>query len=213
MPRRLIAFLIACVAIVFAFASLAAIRWPSIVMFLSLFFHTDPSPGLDAINWRQLGFAYGAPYFLASLCFYASAACLSRRAKGSVLWYLMGCCAASPSIYMIRFTEGWWVDPNGLQGIWAGGVLMIAMLGYAVLLLRRRPVDQTVPENTRRGGVHLTDEQFAALLEKTTRENPDTGTKPARPQPRRKSPVPAAIARQRAQFAADGRRMLARQNR
>ena len=60
MSRRLIAFLIALVAIFFAFACLTAIRWPSMMMVVTLFFHPDPSLGLEPVNWRELGFAYGA---------------------------------------------------------------------------------------------------------------------------------------------------------
>ena len=118
MSRRLIAFLIALVAIFFAFACLTAIRWPSMMMVVTLFFHPDPSLGLELVNWRELGFAYGAPYFLASLCFYASAATVSRK-KGGLAWYLMGCASASPALFMVSFKDGWWMDPSGPQGILA----------------------------------------------------------------------------------------------
>lgn len=212
MPRRLIAFLIALLAIAFAFASLAAIRWPSIVMFLGLFFHPDPSLGLEAVNWRELGFAYGAPYFLASLCYYASAASVGRRAKGAPAWYVLGCCAASPSLYMVHFDTGWWMDPGSAQGIWAGGAVIVALLGTAVFLLRHRRPHEEAADEAPAGGVHLTQEQFDALI---ARRDAVRAPEPApeTPRQRRRGPVPAAIARQRAQFAADGRRMLARQGR
>lgn len=208
MSRRLIAFLIAVVAIFFAFASLTAIRWPSIMMFLTMFFHPDPSLGLDLVNWRELGFAYGAPYFLASLCFYAAAATVSRKA-GGVLWYTMGCAAASPSLFMVSFRDGWWTDPSGPQGILAGGAIILFLLGYAVFLLNdaRTPLVAT-GEAAPEGGVHLSQQQFEQLMARRAPE-----PEPVREQPRRRGPVPAAIARQRAQFAADGRRMLARQGR
>ena len=214
MPRRLIAFLIALLAIAFAFASLAAIRWPSIVMFLGLFFHPDPSLGLEGINWRQLGFAYGAPYFLASLCFYASAASVGQRSKGGFAWYLLACCAASPSLYMVKFDSGWWMNPTSGQGIWVGGAIIVAMLGFAVFLLRHRRQPALVPETSEdhEGGVHLTQEQFEALMARRDAPVP-AEPQPEKQRPRRRGPVPAAIARQRAQFAADGRRMLARQGR
>lgn len=212
MSRRLIAFLIALLAIAFAFGSLAAIRWPSIVMFLSLFFHPDPSLGFEGINWRELGFAYGAPYFLASLCFYAAAASVGRRARGALAWYVFGCCAASPSLYMVRFESGWWMDPSSAQGMWAGGAVIVALLGAAVFLLRHRPASALQAEDAPEGGVHLTREQFEALMaRREAQPTPEPTPEPQRP--RRRGPVPAAIARQRAQFAADGRRMLARQGR
>ena len=67
MSRRLIALLISVLAIVFAFGALAVIRWPSIVMFVGMFFHPDPSLGLDGINWRELGFVYGGPRLIKRL--------------------------------------------------------------------------------------------------------------------------------------------------
>ena len=209
MSRRLIAFLIALVAIFFAFACLTAIRWPSMMMVVTLFFHPDPSLGHELVNWRELGFAYGAPYFLASLCFYASAATVSRK-KGGLAWYLMGCASASPALFMVSFKDGWWMDPSGPQGILAGGALILAMLGTAVFLLAGERPASNGPVEAGEDGVHLSREQFQQLLaHRAAQPEPDA------PQPvrRRRGPVPAAIARQRAQFAADGRRMLARQGR
>lgn len=212
MSRRLISFLIALVAIFFAFACLTAIRWPSIMMVLVMFFHPDPSLGLESVNWRELGFVYGAPYFLGSLCFYASAASLARR-QGSLLWYGMGCAAVSPSLLMLHFSGPWWMDPSGPQGILAGGAAILLMLGAAVFLLdgERHEGPRIVAAEGENGqqGVHLSREQFKQLM---AQRNASQQSEPIAPV-RRRGPVPAAIARQRAQFAADGRRMLARQGR
>ncbi|WP_143434547.1 hypothetical protein [Henriciella pelagia] len=209
MPRRLIALLISGIAIVFAFGALTAIRWPSIMMFLSLFFHPDPSMGLDNINWRELGFVYGAPYFLAALCFYASSICVSARRKGSIIWYVMGCVSASPSFYLVDFEEGWWRNPSGPEGMVAGGTVMVILLAIAVVLLRRRPALPAESGEIEDGAnVQLTKEQFEALMART-----EGGAQPAAEpvrKPRYRQPVPAAIARQRAHFAAQGRRMRAR---
>ena len=208
MSRRLISFLIALVAIFFAFACLTAIRWPSIMMVLVMFFHPDPSLGLESVNWRELGFVYGAPYFLGSLCFYAAAASLARR-QGSLLWYGMGCAAVSPSLLMLHFSGPWWMDPSGLQGILVGGAVILVMLGLAAILLEDEHNDgPRIVTADGEQGVHLSREQFAQLMaQRNAPEKQEAAPK------RRRGPVPAAIARQRAQFAADGRRMLARQGR
>ncbi|MEQ9314660.1 MAG: hypothetical protein RLN72_02350 [Henriciella sp.] len=209
MPRRLIALLISGIAIVFAFGALTAIRWPSIMMFLGLFFHPDPSMGFDNINWRELGFAYGAPYFLAALCFYASSICVAGKRKGSIIWYLMACISATPSFYLVDFEQGWWRDPSGPEGMVAGGSVMVIMLGVAVLLLRRRKAPAVLDEAVEDGAnVQLTKEQFEALIARSETKNTPAEQAPAKTRHRR--PVPAAIAIQRAHFAAEGRRMRAR---
>ncbi len=208
MPRRLIALMIAALAIVFAFGALTAIRWPSIMMFLGLFFHPDPALGLNDIDWRALGFAYGAPYFLASLCFYAASITLARRGKGAILWYVMGAVSATPSFFLVDFEMNWWTDPSGPEGMVAGGSLIVLLLGAAVLLLRFRkpsPVGEVEEDGDK---VSLTKEQFEALI---ARQDARPAPVVVEPLPtRRRGPVPAAIARQRAHFAAEGQRMRAR---
>lgn len=212
MSRRLIALLIAGLAIVFAFGALTAIRWPSIMMFLTMFFHPDPSLGLDNINWRELGIVYGAPYFLASLCYYAASVCVSGQRRGSIIWYAMGMAASTPVVYLVDFEPGWWRDPSGPEGMVAGGLVIIGLLGLAVLLLRRRKVRLADSEvKAEDGTVTLTQDQFDALV---ARGDAPSRSEAAPEKPRRhRRPVPAAIARQRAHFAAQGRRMRARQNR
>ena len=211
MQRRLIALLISGLAIVFAFGALAAVRWPSIVMFLTLFFHPDPSLGFEAINWRELGIVYGAPYFLAALCFYASAVSVANRRKGGVAWYAMGMVAAFPVFWLVDFEPGWWRDPSGPEGMVAGGSLIVVMLGYAVVLLRQRPGQPSAETETGdESTVTLSQEQFEALMARQQAAPADTENPE---QPRRRRAVPAAIARQRAHFAAEGRRMQARRRR
>ena len=102
MLRKLIASLIAVYAIAFAFGALTAVRWPSIMMMVSWIVHDDVAAGLEAVDWRALGIAYGAPYLLAALCFYASAAMIAGRRPGGVLWYIMGLAAGFPTVYLVR---------------------------------------------------------------------------------------------------------------
>lgn len=210
MSRRLIALLIAALAIVFAFGALSAVRWPSIMMFVTLFFHPDPALGLDNINWREFGFAHGAPYFLASLCYYASSVCVAGKRPGSVLWYTMGMVASTPIFYLVDFETGWWRDPSGPEGMVSGGALIVLMLGLAVLLLRLRKVKASETDTAiddAGGNVTLTKKQFEALVARTDQP---AKAEPSAEKPRRRRPMPAAIARQRAHFAAEGRRMRAR---
>ncbi|RIJ17458.1 hypothetical protein D1227_04320 [Henriciella mobilis] len=211
MSRRLIALMIAALAIVFAFGALSAIRWPSIMMFVTMFIHPDPALGLDNINWRELGIVYGAPYFLASLCYYAAAVSVASRRPGSIIWYGMAMVASLPIYYLVDFEQGWWRDPSGPEGMVAGGSVIILLLGLAVLHLRLRKVrPAAIAADEEDGQVVLSQEQFEALMART---EPKANPEPAEPKPRRRRPVPAAIARQRAHFAAEGRRMRARKGR
>ncbi len=198
MPRRLIALLIAVYAIAFAFGALAAIRWPSLMLFAGLVFEQDLMAGLGNVDWRQLGIVYGAPYFLAALCLYASAICLSKRKSGSILWYVMGCAAGFPSIFLVDFEAGWWRDPSAGEGAVAGAAAGAVLLAIAVWNLRRRP--KSKPEMAAHKPIPATETIAAPVA------MPDPAPKP-------RKPVPAAIARQRALFAAEGQRMLARQRR
>lgn len=199
MPRRLISFLIACYAIAFAFGAMAAIRWPSLMMVAELLVEqqhaVNPVQGIDAIDWRRVGIAHGAPYFLAAFCLYASALTISKRGKGSVLWYTMGVVAGFPCVFLVDFAPGWWHDPSAGQGAIAGAGAGAILLWLAVWNLRRRVPQATsaVPDS----GADVTAE-------------PAKPKKVKRPVYR---PVPPAIAFQRQRFAAEGRAMMAREKR
>ncbi len=199
MPRRLITLLIALYAIAFAFGAMAAIRWPSLMLLATLMLEEQPMAGLENIDWRQIGIVYGAPYFLAALCLYASAISLNKRRKGAMAWYLMGCIAGFPCVFLVDFEAGWWRDPSIGEGGVAGAAAAAILLAIAVWNLRRR----------RRKLVKAVQPQPAAA-------EAIIAPPPVEPKPKRTRvyrPVPAAIARQRAHFAAEGRRMLERQRR
>ena len=203
MPRRLISLLIACYAIAFAFGALAAIRWPSLMMFADLVLLEEPVSGLGAFDWRELGIAYGAPYFLAALCLYASAITVAEKKRGSFAWFIMGCIAGFPCVFLVDFEPGWWQDPSAGEGAVAGAAAAAILLGLALWMLRqgqrRKPQpDQKAPEEPA---------SLQEIIQALAAEEPEA------PKPTVRKPVPAAIARQRAMFAADGKKMLARQRR
>jgi len=198
MPRRLIAILIALYAIAFAFGAMAAIRWPSLMMMAGFVLEDDVMTGLTGIDWRELGIVYGAPYFLAALCFYAAALSLGNKQRAARIWYFMGAIAGFPCVFLVDFEPGWWRDPSSGEGAVAGAAAGALLLGIAVweLCRTRQPAEATVADPT-------PDSRLAEM----PAVQPATKSKP---KPRYRTPVPAAIARQRAHFAAEGRKMRAR---
>ena len=197
MPRRLIALLIALYAIAFAFGAMAAIRWPSLMMLASFMLEEEAMVGLTGIDWRELGIVYGAPYFLAALCFYAAALSLGNRQRAAKLWYFMGAVAGFPCVFLVDFESGWWRDPSAGEGAVAGAAAGAVLLGIAVWELCARP--KPLPEKA------ADSVDTAPLILATPAAAP-----PAKPKRRYRTPVPAAIARQRAHFALEGRKMMAR---
>lgn len=205
MPRQTIALLIAVYAIAFAFGAMAAIRWPSIMMLLAFMLEADAMQGVPDVNWRELGIAYGAPYFLAALCLYAAAIMVSQRRRGSVIWYAMGCVAGFPCMFLVDFEAGWWRDPGVWEVAASGGAAGAVLLGIAVWLLRGRaeraqPAHQAVKDSS------VSPDTVVITPE------PNVQAKP-RSKPKRRRPVPPAIAQQRARWAREGRAMLAREQR
>lgn len=199
MPRRLISFLIACYAIAFAFGAMAAIRWPSLMMIAELLVEqqqvVNPIDGIDHIDWRRVGIAHGAPYLLAAFCLYASALSLTKRRRGTLIWYSMGVIAGFPCVFLVEFQAGWWQNPSAGQGAIFGAAAGAVLLGMAVWLLRRR-----VPQA-------VTESPDAASVEQGERPKPKKKKRPVY------RPVPPAVALQRQRFAAEGRAMLERERR
>ena len=210
MLRQLIAILVTCFAIAFAFGALTAVRWPSIMMLVTWLAHDDLAEGLATVNWRELGIDYGGPYLLAALCFYCAAAMIAARRQGAVAWYICGMGAGFPVFYLVTFEPGWWQDPSiaegGVAGVGAVGVLLL----FAVWELRHRParpVQERPAEVEEAAPVVQTiviqqpaDEGEPVIVRKHTFGMPKT----------RPGFVPAAVARQRASFAHHGRKMAAR---
>lgn len=202
MPRRLIALLIALYAIAFAFGAMAAIRWPSLMMLAGFVLEDDAMAGLSGIDWRELGIAYGAPYFLAALCFYAAALSLGNKQRAARLWYLMGVVAGFPCVFLVDFEPGWWQDPSAGEGAVAGAAAGAILLGVAVWeLCRKQAPKPEVPAEVPGAQQVIYVQAPVEAAQKSEREI------------RYRKPIPAAIARQRAHFAAEGRKMRARQRR
>lgn len=201
MPRRLIAILIALYAIAFAFGAMAAIRWPSLMMLAQLMLEDEALPGLVGIDWRQIGILYGAPYFLAALCLYAAALSLGNKKRSARIWYAMGVVAGFPCVFLVDFEPGWWTNPSTGEGAVAGAAAGAVLLGIAVWELCRKPKRAAEPVLVEQNGQQVVYVQAAP---------PEPKQKQVR---KYRTPVPAAIARQRAHFAAEGRRMMARQRR
>ncbi len=199
MPRRLIALLIALYAIAFAFGAMAAIRWPSLMMMASFMLEDDTMSGLNGIDWRELGIVYGAPYFLAALCFYASALSLNSKKWAARPWFFMGAVAGFPCVFLVDFEPGWWRDPSTGEGAVAGAAAGALLLAIAVwqLTQRAKPVPaQTAP-------VAGEEPQIVYVAAPAQESKPKVKRHV-------RSQVPAAIARQRAHFAQEGRKMRAR---
>ncbi len=206
MSRRIVALLIAIYAIAFAFGAMAAIRWPSLMLLAGFMVEPDALGGLSEINWRELGIAFGAPYFLAALCFYAAALALGRGKADAMVWYMMGCFAGFPCVFLVDFEPGWWSNPSPAEGAIAGGALAALLLGMAVRELTFGPPRQRISD------VPASD---TSPPQQAGTPAPEALPKPQKKASRRplRRPVPAAIACQRAFLAAEGRRILARQRR
>ena len=162
----------------------------------------DAMAGLSGIDWRELGIVYGAPYFLAALCFYAAALSLGIKLRSAGLWYVMGVVAGFPCVFLVDFEPGWWQDPSAGEGAVAGAAAGAILLGIAVWELCRKRAQPPAPPIETQAGQQVIYVQAPA----------DPAQK-AEPKIRYRRPVPAAIARQRAHFAAEGRKMRARQRR
>lgn len=213
MLRQLIAILVTCFAIAFAFGALTAVRWPSIMMLVTWLAHDDLAEGLATVNWRELGIDYGGPYLLAALCFYCAAAMIAARRRGAIAWYVCGMGAGFPVFYLVTFEPGWWQDPSIAEGAVAGVGVAGVLLLLAVWELRHRPArpveDAQEAEQTPAPIV-----QTIVVQQQADDEAPVVVRKHVFGMPRtRPGFVPAAVARQRASFAHHGRKMAERRQR
>lgn len=221
MLRRLIAFQIFILALAFAFAALTAMRWPSLMLLANLFLADTQMAGLDKVDWRLIGLAHGGAWMLAAFCFYAAALTLAGRRKGSLIWYVFGLAASLPCLVMLKTVPTGLAAIPALDGVIFGGAVAALLLLAAVWELRLRPAPEiaseepapkpepepeTEPEPER--AIISDDADDTAII---VRRRGVASPTPAAEAPRRKSPVPPAIQRQRESFARHGRKMRTRQ--
>ncbi|MEO0785187.1 MAG: hypothetical protein AAFY10_05770 [Pseudomonadota bacterium] len=206
MSRKLLALLVALFAVAFTVAALAVMRWPTILMVMSLAMEDGLGPALEGVNWRQLGLIYGVPYLFAGCFLYVSAQLISQRRHGAFTTYVIGCALGFPCAMMVDFEPGWWRDPSSAEGAVAGAGVIALLMMFAVWELRKgKPVKAAEPEKTEEM-VTLPASVVAALGAQPA----VAAAAPAPPsQPTRVRS--AAVMNQRAHFAREGRKMLERQ--
>ncbi len=200
MTRLCVALITAFYAIAFAFLAIMAVRWPSALALATLVSDgTSSSSEVGSlINWRQLGLFYGGLYFFAALCFYACSTLIQRKARGAFTSFVLGSVLGFPFLTLFDFSAGWWQAPNTFEQMVIGAAALALVLMpviHALTPKKQRPEPAPVIVRSQPDPVHV--------------HAPVVVQRP----PRRRKPVPAAIARQRESFAAHGRRALARKNR
>ncbi|MEO0881108.1 MAG: hypothetical protein AAFY34_00125 [Pseudomonadota bacterium] len=195
--------MIAIYAIGFAFVALAALRWPSLLMIGAAFAYTgNPITEIHtAISWREIGLVYGTPYFLSAICFYASSTQLQRRGRGSILAFLFGVTLGFPPFLIFDFQPGWWGHPSLFETVMMGAAAVTVLILLMIWQLRWRAPEPEAP---------LILDTAIVRVPAVASVAAHADTEPATKSVVRRRPVPAAIARQRASFAAHGRRQLAR---
>jgi len=200
MTRLCVALITAFYAIAFAFLAIMAVRWPSALALATLVSDgTSSSADVGSlINWRQLGLFYGGLYLLAAICFYACSTLIQRKARGAFTSFVLGTVLGFPFLTLFDFSAGWWQAPNQFEQM---------VIGAAALALVLMPIINALTPKKQR-----TAQEPAAALRQTAPIHVHAPLAAQRP-PRRRKPVPAAIARQRESFAAHGRRALAKKNR
>lgn len=215
MLRSSIAFIVALYAIGFALAALTAVRWPSLLMVVT--FMGEGGNALDDIqalvSWRELGLAYGLAYLVGAFFFYSASTLISRAGRGSVFCYVCGVAIGFSPFLFFDFEPGWWQNPDIFEQCVLGAAILTLILFSAVLELsgtKRQSARKEAPVET----LPLT-QQIIPVEQDVLRAKP-APVLPVHPdtvpsQKRRYKPVPAAIARQRASFAAYGRKARARQ--
>jgi len=207
MYRKSIAFTLALYAIAFAFGALVSVRWPSLMMAAGILGSVEPDAAVASVDWRQLGVAYGGPYLLTAICFYFSASLIIARKRGGVMWFTLACAIGFPCAFIIDFEPGWMAAPSAgeIAVCFAGSMAAVMALAVWDLRIRRAPQAAATGEAT----PQEPELDNVIPLPVAVKPEPEPEQKRRRPP----GPVPAAIARQRAMFAAQGRRDLARRKR
>ncbi|MEM9670218.1 MAG: hypothetical protein AAF950_14950 [Pseudomonadota bacterium] len=205
MYRQSVAFLIAIYAIGFAFVALAALRWPSLLMIGAAFAYTgSPLTELPiAVSWREIGLIYGTPYFFAALLFYASSTLVQRKGRGAIVTFLLGVGVGFPPFLIFDFQPGWWGEPSLFESVMLIAAAITSLLLLMIWQLRWQSPKPASPLVLSNAIVRIPEGRPVMTVDSHT---PSAEA----PVARRRRAVAPAIARQRASFAAHGRRQLAR---
>lgn len=207
--RIFIAFITALYALGFAFSAIMAIRWPSLLA-LGAVFGTEGNVFAQAqtlMDWRGLGIHIGVAYFIAALCFHTSASLIWRTRPGAASWMLVGSLVGFPPFLLFDFEPGWWRAPD----VYEQAVMIAALATFFLLSM----VWELRPKSKRGSKTDKTRARADETIGDDTLDNAPMHLPANPPEPkaeakakskrRRYGPVPAAIARQRASFAAHGR--------
>lgn len=201
------AFIIALYAIGFAFAALAAVRWPTLLMLVTFF--GDSASQINAeINWRELGLIYGLIYLVAAFLFYTTSSLISQHKAGSVVTYVFAIGVGFPPFLMFDFEPGWWQNPDLFEQTVMFAGLISLFLFSAILELnrtRKQPITPAQAPNIAPAVVAEAMQAAPLILAPPIQDRP-----PVKP---RRKPVSAAILRQRQSFAYHGRKAKARRAR
>jgi len=206
MLRNSIALIVALYAIGFALMALTAVRWPSLLMMATLFNQGGALAEMSGLlNWRELGLTYGVIYLAAAFFFYSASTLIGRSGRGSVICYLLGAGIGFPPFLLFDFESGWWQNPDAFEQIILFAAVFTVILFGAVLELsqtrKKKASIKTMPEI-------VLDKPVIPVVAPAIVPTATVAVKA-----KRRQPVPAAILRQRASFAAHGRRARARQRR
>lgn len=204
MMRYVVAFLIALYAIGFAFLALASVRWPSLLTLAALFGeHAGALGEIKAVlNWRELGLTHGLAYLVTALCFYCSSTLIGRGRRSAILFYVVALGTGFLPLMLFDFEPGWWQTPDTFQQI----VILAASIAVFLFsfILELSGKKSSSPKR-----VADAEPKAEPAMDPAMIPEPAIAPLPLRVQPKkalRRRPVPAAIARQRASFAAHGRR-------
>jgi len=208
MLRHIVSLSVALYAIGFAFLALASVRWPSLLTLASLFGEKAGVVGEieGLLNWRELGLTYGLAYLVTALCFYFSSTLIGRGKRSAIVFYVIAIGTGFLPLMLLDFEPGWWQHPNRFEQI----VMFAAIVAVFILsLIWELGGKKTDEAEHKRARVEQDQVLLDQIIVPMNAPKPRKGAKVKGSV--RKGPVPPAIARQRASFAAHGRRARARQ--
>ncbi|MEO1028237.1 MAG: hypothetical protein AAFX02_04175 [Pseudomonadota bacterium] len=197
-------FIIMLYAAAFSFAALAALRLPSMALIEQLAFQYGYGPeaaGMADFNWRHISILLGGPYLAASIAFYVSAILLRARWRGAGIMFKLGAGLGFACLFLFEFRADWWHAPTDFEwiAVGAGCATLLIYLGI-IFVYESKPAMKEVAAEP----AEPLQEPVAAPVSR-----PSPKPKPNYRPKRRPRPGPAIMV-QRAAFAAQGQRMLAR---